>query len=110
MKSVWGISVAMTEVGWEVISPLAGGVGSVGDDLTLCPCLQQSSELTPLHLCPVRGRTTGKSCQSGGVMVGRSLSGPINIQRQVVTAEAREGSMCCSRRPPHPYLQRFQEG
>lgn len=35
MKAVWGISVAMTEVGWEVISPLAGGVGSVGDDLTL---------------------------------------------------------------------------
>ena len=36
-------------------------------------------------------------------MVGRSLSGPISVQRQVVTAEAREGSVCCSRRPPYPY-------
>lgn len=102
MKAVTGISVAVTQVGCEVVSPLAGGVGSVEDDLTLCPCLQQSSELAPLHLCPVRGQATGKSCQSGGVMVGRSLSGPINIRRQVVTAEAREGSVCCSSMPSPP--------
>lgn len=102
MKAVRGIRVAGTEVGCEVVPPLAGGVGSVGRDLTVCPCLQQSSELAPLHLCPIRGQATGKSCQSGGGMVGRSLSGPISVRRQVVTAEAREGSVCCSIMPSPP--------
>jgi hypothetical protein len=52
-------------------------------------CLLWSWELVPPHLCFVGGQARGKSCLSScGVMVGRKLSGPITILRQVVTAEA----------------------
>lgn len=59
MKAVRGIRVAGTE-GHAGRPPLAGGVGSVGHDSLSVLVYNRSSELAPLHLCPVRGQATGK--------------------------------------------------